>query len=239
MLSKVGETQKESDAERRRVPRLFLSREQFKLDSNQKVFSVSDLSIEGFSLRILESDDLLELTLGKEISGILNLGGAKHAVRARVRNVRKEVVGCEFESLQAAAKKAIEVFLDPVELGKEMRPMTGFETSGLWYNGARGTDFLIWRHMDGTFKRFLLCMFGSFIQWEEESGLQTGKIVPGQEPAEIHGLVQIESLVLNPDPVPNPQKLRIGRVLIESAPVSSEVKQHCLRRLESAAVRSL
>src|ERR1700751_5635223 len=88
--------------ERRRLPRLNLSGEQFRLSQNGKIFAVVDLSRNGMALRLLDPEDLRIFSVAAEIQGQLNISREKFPVSARVRNVRPDIVGCEFENLPAA-----------------------------------------------------------------------------------------------------------------------------------------
>src|SRR5262249_2303318 len=74
-------------SERRRMPRLNLTGEQFRLGLNGKIFSVADLSTEGMALRVLEPNDLAVFPVATRIEGTLNLRGEKYAVHAQVRHV--------------------------------------------------------------------------------------------------------------------------------------------------------
>src|SRR5436190_1257440 len=85
-----GGTDQGSGSERRRVPRLNLTKEQFRLEQNGKIFSVSDLSSNGMALRILDSEDLNLFPVGIILNGTLNLHREKFAVSARVRHIGKD-----------------------------------------------------------------------------------------------------------------------------------------------------
>src|SRR5688500_675172 len=89
--------------ERRRLPRINLSGEHFRLARNGKVYSVMDLSLEGMALRVLDRDDFLIFPVASELEGTLNLRGAKHSLRGRVRHLGPEHIGCQFEGISDAA----------------------------------------------------------------------------------------------------------------------------------------
>ena len=65
--------------ERRRFPRLAVSREAFRLKPVGKLFALADLSFRGFSVRVSDDNDLHAFILGSEVSGELGFRGERHA----------------------------------------------------------------------------------------------------------------------------------------------------------------
>lgn len=223
-----------SGAERRRRPRLNLTSEQFRLGSNGKIFSVADLSAEGMAIRILDPEDLRVFPVAAEIEGLLNLRGQKQSVRARVKRITPELVGCEFENLGAEARAALERFLDPKVLGQEIRPIPASDTSTLWYHGPSGTDLLLWRGVDGQYRRLTLYVLGSYVQWEIERGLSTGQAQAAAQPehAEMWGVVRFDTMLMQDDAKPDPQKLKIAKELVLSSNLPQDLKKWCVRHFE-------
>ena len=123
--------------ERRRVPRLGLAGEQFRLDRTGKIFAVSDLSRQGMALRILDSADLPMFSIGTLVEGQLNLRREKYPLTARVRNIRRDIIGFEFEALESQTEAALQKCLDPKFLGGELKPIPSQGQSTLWYTHHR------------------------------------------------------------------------------------------------------
>jgi len=219
--------------ERRRLPRLNLAGEQFRLDRSGKIFSVSDLSAEGMALSLLESEDLKTFPVAARLSGTLNLHGAKYAIHAKVRHVAPSMIGCEFEDLSPDTVTAITQYLDPAVLGSELRPIPSPEMSSLWYRGPSGTSLFLWRMADGQFYRMALFVLGTYIQWSEQEGLATGRSQAADELNEVRGIVRFETLLLEPDPTPDSGKLSIARTLVNSSPLPQDLKRWCVRQLSS------
>ena len=228
-----GECGSKISLERRRVPRLGLTREQFRLRQNGKIFSVVDLSGEGLALRILEREDFALFPIETVISGILNLNGEKYAVDAKVKHIDREMIGCHFEKLEPASQAALNGFLDPERLGEGLRPIPSSEGTTLWYHGPSGTDLLFWRGLDGQYSRFTLFLMGSYAQWEESGEISTGRFRLSSEQSEICGLIRFESMLLEPDSSPDVGKLQIAKTLILSSNLSQELKKWCARQLET------
>ena len=217
--------------ERRRLPRLNLAHEQFRISSNGKIFSVADLSTKGIALRILDGEDLNLFPLGMTISGVLNLKREKHLLQLKVCHLKADRVGCEFVSLSPLVDQAVRNFLDPVALGQGLRPIPSSENGALWYHGASGTDFLLWRGTDGQYSRFALFVLGSYLQWDHDDGVSSGKFTPAHEQNEVRGAIRFETLLLEPDQKPDSGKLSIAKTLILSSNLPQDLKKWCVRQL--------
>jgi hypothetical protein len=228
--------------EKRKKPRIHLSSEQFRVDQTGKLFSVVDLSLDGIAFRVLDQTDLVMLPVAIQISGILNLRGVKLPVQIQVKNIRAQVIGCQFIDLDSKARAALEKFLDPAELGRELKPIPtaqgahgSGESATLWYHGPGGTDLLFSRALDGRYRRFTLFVLGSFVQWDEEGGVVTGRAVSSEDRrdqrSEEWGAVQFETIVLDADSQPDADKLSIAKDLILSSNLPQDLKKWCVRQL--------
>lgn len=221
-----------SSAERRRLPRLNLSAEQFRLATNGKVFSVVDLSVSGMALRILDRQDFLLFPVAARIEGTLNLAGEKHPIAACVRHLGAETVGCEFEKISAETQTQLDRFLDPRRLGSELKPIPSSEGGTLWYHGPSGTDLLLKRSADGQYHWMTLYVLGSFVQWVEGSGVSTGRVRASDEQSELRGVLRFETLWLDADAHADPGKLAVAKTLILSSNLAEDFKKWCTRKLE-------
>jgi hypothetical protein len=234
VISDISEKKRER-REKRKKPRIHLSSEQFRIDQTGKLFSVVDLSHDGMAFRILNMADLTMLPVATEVSGILNLKGEKHSVKAQVKHLGPRVVGCQFIDLSASARAAIEKFLNPTELGRELKPIPSSDSGVLWYHGPGGTDLLLSRAMDGRYHRMTLFVLGSYVQWDEETGSTTGCAVSSEDRCdqrnEEWGVVQFETMVLDPDAQPDPDKLSIAKEVILSSNLPQDLKKWCVRQL--------
>lgn len=218
--------------ERRRRPRVALTGEQFRLSSTGKVFSVMSFSERGMALHLLDSSDFLLFPIGAQLEGTLKIRGGRHPVRAKVMNIGTRRVGCEFEGLDAEVARLLAALLDPVALGREIRPVPAPDGKALWYHGPCGTDLLFSRGMDGQISKMLLYALGSFVEWDEESGeLITGRAQAASTGAENTGVVTYETVFLEADAAPDPEKLRIAKEMILSSNLSEDLKGWCSRRL--------
>ncbi len=230
VISNQGEYE---SSERRQLPRLSLTSEQFRLLSNHKIFSVDNVSVQGMGLWVLDQEDFKYFCVGMEIEGILNLRGEKFLVRAQVKNLVQERVGCEFHSLSQEALFALNQLLDPIVLGSELKPVPFGEVNTLWYHGPSGTDLIMKRSTDGRFYQFTLYVFEYSIQWDHLEGLSTGCVlVSSTQKAQLRGIVRLESLLVKPDVEPQSSKLEIAKKLILSSNLSQDLRNWCIRHLE-------
>ncbi|MCM0606012.1 MAG: PilZ domain-containing protein [Xanthomonadaceae bacterium] len=213
--------------DKRRVPRIALTREQFKLTDTGKIFAVQDLSLGGLALRILEPQDMIYFTVSRFISGTLNLNGRKVPIRAQVRHIKTSMAGCEFIDLDPDTEKIITQFLDPSELGRALRASP--ESSGdgaIWFHGPTGTDLMIWRGIDGEFNKFSLFLLGNYVQWELDAGLMTGIFQSSGD------MGSMGSVTLFEDKQVDEMKLELAKKLILSSQLTQELKRWCTRKLD-------
>ena len=220
--------------ERRKLPRLSLSGEQFRLEgtcvNSGKIFAVSDLSRQGMAIRLLDLADLASFRIATLVEGHLNLRRQKYPLKAMVRNVRRELVGLEFEELEKHTETALRSFLDPEVLGRELKPIPSEGQSTLWYHGPSGTDLLLWRGWDGQYSKMTLYVQRNFIQWDAGK-LSTGIARAAEGLAETRGIVRFETMSLLPDTEPDPGKLDIAKTLLLSSTLPEDVKKWCVRQL--------
>ncbi len=214
----------ESGSERRRLARFSLSSEQFKLARTGKVFGVSDLSLQGMALRIIDEADLMVFPIGSPIEGLLNLGGEKVALKGRVKRVVRESVGCEFEGVSAEVQKELERFLDPLRLGAELRLMPSTDTDSLWFHGPSGADLVVRKRADGAVAEYSFLAMGAFVRWESAEGLSTGRVEESGVPSERLGLLLVEALDWKRDAEPDPRKLKIAKTILLSSNLPKELK---------------
>ena len=233
IVSRVFPESQTPASEKRRRPRLCVTSEQFRLSATGKIFSVVDLSLEGMGIRVIDRGDFQIFPIAAEVLGTLNFHGEKLPVCGKVRRLGSDIVGCEFEKLAPDVNKTLERFLDPVELGRELKPIPAGDAGTTWYHGPTGTDLILWRGVDGQYRRLTLYLLGSFIQWEEGEGLTTGAVLPSNIQSEVRGVVRFETLLMNQDLIPAADKLNLAKTLLASSNLPPDLKKWCLRHFEA------
>ncbi len=220
----------ENDQERRRVPRLALTHEQLRNGPTGKVFSLIDLSENGLAFRLLDSEELIHFPVGSEFKGWINLKRVKYEISAKVRHLGRDWVGVAFGELPVESRLALQSFTHPENLGAELRPLPS-QDGAIWYHGPTGTDLMFWFGENLKIVRMFLLVHGFYVSFESEI-LQTGNAVSHGERLELRGLIQMDSLPLLPDSVPDPNKLSIAKRLTLSSNLSVDLKKWCVRTME-------
>lgn len=221
---------KAAASERRRRPRLNLSTEQFRLLGDDKTYAVTDVSETGMALRIIDPEDFFKFTLTTLVSGTLSVHREKIELQARVKRVGAGQIGLEFHEMKAAVRTKLLKHLDPAVLGAELRPIPA-DGDTLWFHASSGTDLIVTRQASDGYKRLVIYILGSFILWEEERGLLTGRLGASQLADEVRGILRFEMLALEEDPKPDQAKLRIAKTLVMSSNLPLELKTWCSHQL--------
>lgn len=235
------------DIERRRLPRLSLSTEQFKLEvPNQgarvsksltqdlagKIFPIQDLSVSGMRLWSTDPEDLKLFPMDSVQAGHINLNREKFEVQVRVRRLGQDNVGLEFENPSQKLVQALESFLSPSLLAAALRPLPSSDFQNtLWYHGPSCTELLIKRAMDGHYNLLDIYLLGQFVHWDDADGLATGTSVSSDQRSEVQGILRIETLLLNRDPTPDGKKLGVAKKFILSSNLPLDLKTWCVRQL--------
>lgn len=219
--------------DRRVVPRLEVTSEQFRLSSNGKIFSVVDLSMRGMGIRVIEPDDLFLFPVGKSFSGVLNLRHVKYQVSAKVTRVARELIGCEFENLSDSVSALLKDALDPRWIGSQLKPMPQLDQLGTpyWYHGPSSTELLIWRQLDGSVSGFFAVVLGQYVSWSEATGLETGWVAGSGTGNRHNGLVFQESLDLRKADAPDRHAIELVRMLVQASSIADPIRAKLIREL--------
>ncbi len=216
--------------EKRRLPRLSVAHELFRLDpapgaERGKVFSVVDVSASGFALQLLDEADAARFPLGSEVRGTLNLNREKIPVRAQVRNhdSRGSRIGLEFQSLAESSRETIEALLHPARLGESLRPVPAEATGALVYEGLSGTRAAWWREWDGSYRRFWVSVLGCVVVWDTAEGLASGRLTEG-------GAIR-ETPEFTRDSAVDAGKLAVAKTVLLSSNLPKDLSAWCARQL--------
>jgi hypothetical protein len=183
------------------------------------------------ALRILDARDRIHFAVGARMKGILNLRGEKIHLAAQVRHAGVEIVGCEFQDLDAGTTERLREAFDPEQLGRDLKPIPTEVNGPLWYHGMSGTDLLLWRGLDGQYTKLVVYVLGSYVQWDAERGLETGRVDSAFERSEVWGVVRFETLLLRSDPAKDAGKLAVAKTLVLSSNLPQDLKRWCGRQL--------
>lgn len=219
--------------EKRRVPRIRLGHEQFRLQDNGKIFSVSDLSLDGIALRVLLPEDFALLTVGRMVSGHLKVDDRKVQVHFSVRHVGQDFVGGEFTSLDPVSRAALEDAMSPESVGKGLRllpPSGGVDT---WMQGPGGADFLMWRTPDGSPNHWVFAGLGVLVEWTPDDGVRTGRLTrdgargPASADENRSGLLEQEPVLVLLDPTPDGSRKTLALTALLNSSLAPDIKSFC------------
>jgi hypothetical protein len=225
---------RDTPEERRRFPRLAVSREAFRLKPVGKLFALADLSFHGFSVRVTDENDLHAFMLGSEISGELGFRGERHRVRARVCHVERGFAGLEIVDITDEGRESLAQRLDPTLLGAELRLIPGSSLEQLWLHAINGADWSLELDSKAAIASFLVRLQGMFVRWSAASGRIESGTLGHMLPVDFDsGAVRMETWVLKPDPEADPAKMRIAIQLLSGCNDKQEFRDFCADQIRS------
>jgi hypothetical protein len=175
-------------------------------------------------LRLLDVEDRYLFTVGREIEGILNVDRERVPIRARVVRSFQNQVGMVFESLSDETKRFLGSLIDPSKIGLRLKlmPNSGRSSEMIWYHGPFSTDVVVWTEPED---RVLVSFMGSFVQWSQSLGLQTGQILSSDCSDLGSGLVFLQSIEMKVDPQIDTKKVSWVKQLLQDSIVTPEIKE--------------
>ncbi|RZA06741.1 MAG: PilZ domain-containing protein [Proteobacteria bacterium] len=200
------------------VPRFPLPKEKMKFvfAEGEKVFAVRDISRRGLGISLLEFDESLYFPTDYRCQAELKIDEEPMLVHVRVKRVNAWSVGFEFEDLDPAQEERLKAFVDPLHIGATLklvdpRGAPGAFGTGLsaWYHGDSATDLYIWNDTRGGLRRALFSSGERFWEWEEGSGIATGKVE----------LLEGDRTILHKDATPEVRTRALVRKVLEHAEV--------------------
>jgi hypothetical protein len=223
-----------ADMDRRRLLRFALAREQFRIKDTGKIFSVIDLSSDGFSVRLIDKEDGILFSVGRWIEGMLNLEGEKFNIRAQVKNIRADVVGCEFsKDLPDLSYSALQEYISPAKIGADLKKSpTSPQHNLIWLHGRCGTELFVWVEQKKSEQplRWILFIAGEFVEWVKDPShlFTTGRTEFSKDAAQVQGVLRLDTALLIKDPKPNAGRLAVAKQVVLGCNSLSELKSKIL-----------
>lgn len=219
------------DNNKRRVPRLRLTSDQFKLNRTGKVYGVFDVSEDGIGLKLIDNEDLAVFTLGSTVEGILKFFDEYFTLKLKVSFVHPSRVGLRFETPNTQFTRRLGELLSPEHLGSDLKLIPIDGGRGFWFHGRASTDFLVARTPQGALLGFTLQMLGMAIRYRPDEGLTTGWIKSIEKEPEISGLIEVGQLSLEPDSQPDLEKLSVAKKFILGSNLPEDIKTWAFQKL--------
>ena len=217
--------------EKRKLPRFHITPCQFHESTTVKNFSVQDISLGGLSIRLVERMDLPHFAVGSLHLGLVKVEGLKTECQFRVKYIRGTLIGSEWHELSSELKKHLQILSLPETIGPEMKQYDLSDLAGMtWFHHPVGIDLLIY-----PFGRWIAYVHQGFVQWEGETGLRTGKTMAEDEEGYAHGIVRLETRLLEFDETPDSLLLKWVQSLIEKmSHLTPELKKLVSSHLKGA-----
>jgi hypothetical protein len=202
--------------EKRKLPRFHITPCQFLDTKLGKTFSVQDISQGGLALRLVDRVDLTWFAAGSEHEGWIKVEGQKLGCRFQVKYIRGSLIGGEWLEPSPELIAHLEQISHPEKLGGTLKKYEHPDsTSTSWYHSPLGADLLFYEQ--GSLSRWMLFLHQNFIQWEKASGVTTGRSMAEDEEGYAHGIVRLETRLIEYDPQVDKNFVEFTKNLIHHA----------------------
>ncbi len=202
--------------EKRKLPRFHITPCQFLDTKLGKTFSVQDISKGGLAVRLVDRIDLALFAVSSLHAGWIKVEGQKLDCKFRVKYIRGSLIGGEWEEPSSELLNHLEQISHPEKLGASLKRYDHPDsTSTSWYHSPLGADLLFYEQ--GGLSRWMLFLHQGFIQWEKDSGVTTGRSMAEDEEGYAHGIVRLETRLIEYDPQVDKNFVEFARSLIEHA----------------------
>ena len=177
-LSLVKENQ-----EKRLFPRCSLPSLTFKVQEEEMVFQVANISSTG--MRILVKIGSHSLSEGEKVTGFIRWRGQEIKVRARVAWTSPTEAGLSFHTPQGIAP----IFFSPqvIQGGLKALHLPPFAKEKTppqlkcWLKSGSLFEFFLWTYQSGGYKKIQALFIGHFVEWRDGRGLKTGTLLTQEE----------------------------------------------------------
>jgi hypothetical protein len=228
--------------EKRKLPRFHITPCQFHEVHSRKNFSIQDVSLGGLALRLVDRSDLSEFSVASEHHGIIKIEGVKTPCSFQVRYIRGTLIGGEFVNLSKELHAHLEKLSHPEALGPGIRQYDLPDTEATeWFHHPVGIDLLFYAPSGESASsvhvgRWIAYVHQNFVSWEMDLGVRTGKTMAEDEEGYAHGIVRLETRMLEYDEKVDRTMIRFVERLTElTAVLSTELKNLVISHLKGIA----
>ncbi len=154
----------------------------------------------GLSIRVVDKADLQNFSVGSEHKGTLKVEGIRTECRFRVVYLRGALIGGEWIAPDTHFTQQLTDLLSPRRLGQALKNYPVPDLPNLqWFHTPVGVDLLVYRGEKSELNRWVLYFHQTFLQWEADSGIKTGQSLAEDEEGYAHGIVRLETRLLEFD----------------------------------------
>ena len=225
-------------SDKRKLPRFHITPCQFHDLKLNKNFSVQDISLGGLAVRLVDRTHLADFAIGTEHEGMVKVEGLKTGAKFVVRFIRGTLIGTEWVNLSPELEQHLDNLSRPEQLGGNLKAYDLPDLANtVWYHNPVGVDLLYYQsNADGAsshgISRWTLFIHHSFVQWEIEGGVKTGETAAEDDEGYAHGIVRLETRLIDYDAIPDRRLIEMAIELIEHATITqTELKALTLNQL--------
>jgi len=222
-------------SEKRKLPRFHITPCQFHDNELKKTFSVQDVSLGGLGIRLVDRGDLPAFAVATVHQGILKIEGLKLPCEFQVRYLRGSLIGAEWQNLNQALKDHLDQISHPKHLGMNLKAYDLPDSADtIWYHNPIGVDLLLYLS-ESKISRWTLYIHHSFISWEQDQAVRTGRALAEDEEGYAHGIVRVETRLIDYDPQADKRLIETSIELVKNAAIKEEsTRQLILNHLQGA-----
>jgi hypothetical protein len=170
------------ETEKRIFPRFPFGLMMFRESTGEKkVFEVKDISLTGMQISI--KDGSLTYKIGDSLIGNLQWRESGIAINGNIQWVRGQSVGVSFESGISFESK-MSNFLSFENIVSHIKPLHQSKLPidlpnnlKFWLKSDGVLEIFVWEHSQSGISRFQIILMEHFIEWEEGTGIRTGRVM--------------------------------------------------------------
>jgi hypothetical protein len=222
--------------EKRILPRFPFSYLTFKSEKSSRVYEIKDISHTGMQLSLKEENS--DFKADSLLKGHIHWLGKNLDIAGTVRWHTSNRLGVEFIKKREVLEK-VQSFLSIEEMVKRLKPIhkvhEGLEIPAklkYWLCSDGPLEVFVWQHGDGEMAKFQILFMETFVEWEDNVGLKTGRILSKRNVDS--PLLTEDEWVFQIDPDLDPKKLDRVKDLIQHISdelIPSESRIFILRQL--------
>lgn len=167
--------------EKRILPRFPFCYLTFKSDENSRVYEIKDISHTGMQISLKEDEP--NFSEESILKGSIHWLGKSLDIAGTVKWNTANRLGVEFIKRREVMEK-VHDFLDLDNIVKCLKPLHkmdgGIEIPArlkYWLRSDGPVEVFVWQHNDGEVAKFQVLFMEVFVEWEDGSGLKTGRIM--------------------------------------------------------------
>jgi len=150
-------------------------------ESDKRVFEVKDISLTGMQISI--KDGKISHLVGDAIKGNLQWRESSILINGKIQWIKGQSIGVSFETGIAFESK-MSKFLSFENIVSHIKPLHQSKMPidlpnnlKYWLKSDGVLEIFVWEHAQSGISRFQVILMEHFIEWEEGTGVRTGRVM--------------------------------------------------------------